>query len=252
MGDLYTKPQAKSGSIDRGLSPNLWNQAPLQQVLGGGLGEGFGFVDDFLSYDDASYRWLLTQASSGTSAMDPAAKGGVLLLDAGAVTNNQGVQIQAGGAIAASSFIATANSKIYFETRLKLATIGSTTIQFFGGLSEVDSSVLASAANTSTNHVGFETFNSLTLSYVHEKAGTRVSDTSAGTIADGTYIKLGFLIDGLTSITPFVDGIAGTKQTASIPIVAMTPTIAVHAAGTTRPVGHVDWVACIQAEDIAN
>ena len=48
MGDLYTKPQAKSGSIDRGLSPNLWNQAPLQQVLGGGLGEGFGFIDDFL------------------------------------------------------------------------------------------------------------------------------------------------------------------------------------------------------------
>ena len=251
MGDLYTKPQAKAGSIGRGLSESLWNQAP-KRVLGGNIGDGFGFVDDFLSYDDASYRWLLTAATSGTSIMDPAAKGGVLLLDTGAATINQGPQIQAGGAIAASSFIASASSNIYFETRLKLVTIGSTTLHFFGGLSEVLATTLASAANTSTNHVGFEAINTTTLSYVHEKAGTRVSDTSAGTIADGTYIKLGFLIKGLTSITPFVDGIAGTEQTASIPIVAMTPTIAVHSAATTRPVAHVDWVACIQEEDIAN
>ena len=46
MADLYTRPQAKSGSIGRGLSPNLWHQAPLTQVLTGGLGEGFGFIDD--------------------------------------------------------------------------------------------------------------------------------------------------------------------------------------------------------------
>ena len=252
MGDLYTKPQAKSGSIDRGLSPNIWNQAPLQQVLGGGLGEGFGFIDDFLAFDDASYRWVLTQATAGTVALDVAAKGGVLLLDCNSTTNNQGVQVQAGGAAGASSFIASANSKIYYEARIKAADIGSTTVQIFAGLAEVDTSVFASAANSTANHVGFEAINTTSLSYVHEKAGTRVSDTSAGTIADDTYIKVGFLIDGLTSITPFVDGIAGTKQTASIPIVELTPSFVCHSSGTTDPILHVDWVACIQQEDIAN
>ena len=252
MGDLYTKPQAKSGSIDRGLSPNLWNQAPLQQVLGGGLGEGFGFIDDFLAFDADSKSWVLTNATSGTGAIDPAAKGGVLLLDSAAATNNQGVQIQLGGAVGASSFIASANSKIYYEARVKAADIGSTTVQIFAGLAEVDTSLFASAANSTANHVGFEAINTLSLSYVHEKAGTRVSDTSAGTIADDTYIKVGFVINGLTSITPFVDGVAGTVQTASIPIVALTPTFVCHSSGTTDPILHVDWVACIQQEDIAN
>ena len=253
MGDLYTKPQAKSGSIDRGLSPNIWNQAPLQQVLGGGLGEGFGFIDDFLAFDADSKSWVLTNATSGTGAIDPAAKGGVLLLDSAAATNNQGVQIQLGGAVGASSFIASANSKIYYEARIKAADLGSgPTLQIFAGLAEVDTSVFASAANSTANHVGFEAINTLSLSYVHEKAGTRVSDTSAGTIADDTYIKVGFLIDGLTSITPFVDGIAGTKQTASIPIVELTPSFVCHSSGTTDPILHVDWVACIQQEDIAN
>ena len=252
MGDLYTKPQAKSGSIDRGLSPNLWNQAPLQQVLGGGLGEGFGFIDDFLAFDADSKSWVLTNATSGTGAIDPAAKGGVLLLDSAAAANNQGVQIQLGGAVGASSFIASANSKIYYEARVKAADIGSTTVQIFAGLAEVDTSLFASAANSTANHVGFEAINTLSLSYVHEKAGTRVSDTSAGTIADDTYIKVGFLIDGLTSITPFVDGVAGTAQTASIPIVALTPSFVCHSSGTTDPILHVDWVACIQQEDIAN
>ena len=252
MGDLYTKPQAKSGSIDRGLSPNIWNQAPLQQVLGGGLGEGFGFIDDFLAFDADSKSWVLTNATSGTGAIDPAAKGGVLLLDSAAATNNQGVQIQLGGAVGAASFIASANSKIYYEARIKAADIGSTTVQIFAGLAVVDTTLFATAANSTANHVGFEAINTTSLSYVHEKAGTRVSDTSAGTIADDTYIKVGFLIDGLTSITPFVDGVAGTKQTASIPIVAMTPSFVCHSSGTTDPILHVDWVACIQQEDIAN
>ena len=101
MSDLFTRPQLKAASLRRGLSPTLWNQAPLAQISIGGLDQGFGFEDDFLAFDDASARWLLTQATAGTVAMDVAAKGGVLLLDSNSTTNNQGVQIQMGGAIAA-------------------------------------------------------------------------------------------------------------------------------------------------------
>jgi hypothetical protein len=251
MGDLFTKPQAKSGSIRRGLSAPLWHQAPVVQVAIGDLGEGFGFIDDFLTYADAD-GWLLTNATSGTAVLDPAAKGGVLLLDSAAATNNQGVQIQAGGAIGASSFIASADSKIYFEARVKVADIGSTTVQIFAGLSSVDASVLASAANTSINHVGFEAINTTSLTFASEKADVRSSDASAGTIADGTYIKLGFIIDGLTSATPYVNGVAGTAHTTNIPIVEMTPTLVCHSSGTTDPILHVDWVACYQAEQISN
>jgi len=80
MGDLYTKPMAKSASLRRGLSPTVWSQAPLTEISNGGLTEGFGFIDDFLAFDDASLRWLLTNATSGTAAMDPAEKGGAYCL----------------------------------------------------------------------------------------------------------------------------------------------------------------------------
>ena len=92
-----------------------------------------------------------------------------------------------------------------------------------------------------------------------EKAGTRASDASAGTIADGTYVKVGFVVDGLSSVTPYVDGVArpkitsvSTASTASIPIVELTPSLSCHSSGTTQPVMHVDWVACYQAEQISN
>ena len=251
MGDLFTKPDAKAGSINSGTSPDIWGQSPGAQIAAGDFGVGFEAEDKFLSFVD-THKWVLTQATAGTVAMDPAAKGGALLLDCNSTTNNQGVQIQYGGAAGAASFIANANAKIYYETRIKVADIGSTTCQIFAGLAPVDTSVFASAANSTANHIGFEAINTTSVTFATEKAGTRVADTSAATIADDTYIKLGFLVDGLTSVTPFVNGVAGTTQTSGIPIVALTPSFVCHSSGTTDPILHVDWVRVIQQEEIAN
>ena len=255
MGDLYTKPQAKASSLRRGLSPNIWAQAPITEINNGGLSEGFGFVDDFLTFDDEN-KWVLTQASAGTAALDAAAKGGVLLLDAASSTNNQGVQIQMGGAAGASSFIASANSKIYFEARVKIADIGtsgSDTGNLVVGLTEVDTTVLASGANSTANHICFEHVDDDgAVDFHSEKAGSRDSSTGLHTLADGTYFKVGFIVDGISSITPYVNGIAQTAHTTQIPIVAMTPTLVCHSAGTTDPILHVDWIACYQVEQIAN
>jgi hypothetical protein len=251
MSDLFTRPQLKAASLRRGLSPTLWNQAPLAQHAVGGLDQGFGFTDDFLTFDDEN-KWVLTQATAGTAALDVAAKGGVLLLDCNSTTNNQGVQVQLGGAAGASSFIASAASNIYFEARVKIADIGSTTCQMFVGLAEVDTSVLASAANSTANHIGFEAINTTAMGIHSEKAGSRSSTASVHTVVDDDYVKLGFLVDGLTKITPFVNGVAQTAITSNIPIVGMTPSLVCHSSGTTDPIVHVDWVACYQEENIAN
>ena len=251
MGDLYLRPQRGSSNLLRGLSPTVWSQSPLTQLSVGGLDEGFGIIDDFLTFDDEN-KWVLTQASAGTAALDAAAKGGVLLLDSVSSTNNQGVQIQLGGAAGASSFIANANSKIYYEARVKIADIGSTTCQMFAGLAIVDTSLFASAANSTANHIGFEAINSTAMGIHSEKAGSRSSTASVHTVVDDTYVKLGFVVDGLTKITPYVNGVAKDAITTNIPIVEMTPSFVCHSSGTTDPILHVDWVACYQAEQIAN
>jgi len=251
MGDLYLKPQRGSSNLLRALSPNIWSQSPLTQLSAGGIDEGFGIIDDFLTFDDEN-KWVLTQASAGTAALDVAAKGGVLLLDSASSTNNQGVQIQLGGAAGASSFIANANSKIYYEARVKIADIGSTTCQMFAGLAIVDTSVFASAANSTANHIGFEAINTTAMGIHSEKAGSRSSTAAVHTVADDAYVKLGFVVDGLTKITPYVNGVAKDAITTNIPIVALTPSFVCHSSGTTDPIVHVDWVACFQAEQIAN
>ena len=252
MGDLYLKPQRGAGKLLRGLSANIWSQAPLVQINSGAIDEGFGIIDDFLAFDDASTRWLLTQATAGTAACDVAAKGGVLLLDSASSTNNQGAQLQMGGAAAASSFIPNANAKIYYEARIKLADIGSTTVQAFAGLSEIDATLFASAANSSANHVGFEAINSTAMGIHSEKAGSRSSTASVHTVVDDAYVKVGFVIDGLTKITPYVNGVAKDAITTNIPIVELTPSFVCHSSGTTDPIMHIDWVACYQAEQIDN
>ena len=251
MGALYLKPQRGSSNLLRGLSPNIWSQSPLTQLSVGGLDEGFGIIDDFLTFDDEN-KWVLTQATAGTAALDVAAKGGVLLLDSASSTNNQGVQVQLGGAAGASSFIPSATSKIYYEARIKAADIGSTTCQVFAGLAIVDTSVFASAANSTANHIGYEAINSTAVGIHSEKAGTRSSTASAHTLVDDTYVKLGFVVDGLTSVTPFVNGVAKTAITTNIPIVALTPSFVCHSSGTTDPILHVDWVSVYQEEQIDN
>lgn len=250
MGDFITKPKAKAGSERRGLSPTIFSQCPITIIKNGGFSEGFGYDTDFITFNDES-PWVVTNATAGTAALDDA-KGGVLLLDSASTTSGQGVQMQLGGATGAESFIASADSKIYFEARIKLADIGSTTVQAFLGLSEVDTTVIASGANSSANHIGFEFIDDTDVDLKSEKAGTRSASDSLGTIVDDTYMKLGFIVDGVTKITPYIDGVAGTAITTNIPIVEMTPTFVCQTSGTTDPIMHVDWVACYQVERIAN
>ena len=254
MADSYLKPVRGSSYKVRGLSPALWSSCPLGQLSVGMIDEGFGFLDDFLTFNDES-PWVVSVENNGggtATAVLADAKGGVLTLDSDATTQHSGIQIQLGGATGAASFVPNASSKVYFEARVKIADIGSTTLQAFVGLSEVDTTVIDSGANTSANHVGFEMIDSTVIDLKSEKAGDRSASGSVGTLADGTYVKLGFLIDGLTKITPYVNGEAGTAVTTYIPIVAMTPSLVIQSGGTTDPIMSVDWVACYQAEQISN
>ena len=76
---LVSYQGANSG---RGLSPGLWAKQPRDFQ---DLSVGFGIQDDFLTFDDEN-KWVLTQATAGTVALDVAAKGGVLLLDSNSTT----------------------------------------------------------------------------------------------------------------------------------------------------------------------
>ena len=58
---LYTRPQLKAASLRRGLSRDLWSQAPNDQIDSGAIDEGFGFKDEFLTFDDDRSMIIFTK-----------------------------------------------------------------------------------------------------------------------------------------------------------------------------------------------
>lgn len=186
-------------------------------------------------------EWTLTAATSGTAVAGVLA-GGVCTLDAGATTDGQGPQIQLNG----TAFIPAANKDLWFECRLKTSHI---TGDFFFGLSETDTTIFASSDMTTSNHIGFSSFtgDGILLADAN-KATARVSTLAAKTLVAATYTTLGFYVNGVTSITFWVDNVANatTYATANIPIVALTPSFGVHATGTDQAIVDVDWVRVAQ------
>ena len=236
MTDLMTRYDNPGNGRD--LSQKLWYGAALHPIMQS-PGSGFEVFDDFLAnYADlADGGFVVTQATSGTFASG-AAEGGIAIADPGAITAEQGVNVQ----VDSAQFVPQDGSKIYFEARVKASAITSG-INFFLGLAEVDTTVIASSAISTANHVGFSSVTADgILLFNSEKAGA--GDTGACTtlVAD-TYVKLGFRIDGLDKITQYVNGVeTGTaKVTANIPIVALVPTLVCQAKGTRNTITIDFW-----------
>ncbi len=199
------------------------------------------YFADFHGLDKGTEDWILTQATAGTGVAGTLA-GGVFTLNAGATTDGQGPQIQ----LAGIDFLPLAGKTIWFECRVK---VSHTTPDLFIGLAELDTTVFASSDMTTANHIGFSSFTGDgILLFDANKATTRVHTLATNTLVAATYVKLGFIVDGVSTITAYVDGVpnATTIATTSVPILGLTPTFGVHATGTDQAVLDIDWVRVAQ------
>lgn len=244
MSDFVT-PHEESQNNGRGPSlATLWKDCPRYEIMND-YNAGYYFRDDFMGDHDLTNAYTATQQTQGTFALDDA-EGGVALADCNSTTATQGINVQLSSTVG-ERFIAATGSKIWFEARVKAADI-ATGPEFFLGLSEIDTTIIASSANSSANHVGWEsTTDDGVLLFFGEKAGTRNSAlASPHTLVDDTYVKLGFFVDGVDKVEHYVDGTLQTTTlaTANIPIVAMTPSLVCQSGGTTDPIVHLDWWEC--------
>jgi len=213
---------------------------------------GYTFFEDFMNWKGAAIEttnmagWTVSQATTGAAAYSDTAQGGVVLLDSNSTTAAQGVQIQyTAGTL---PFIPVAGQDIWFECRLKIVDTYDK-CELFAGLSAVDTSIIAGSDMTAANHIGFEchTDDGILL-FGGEKAGAEATPVASNTIAEDTYVRLGFKVNGVTSVAHYVDGvlIATSILTANIPIVGITPSFVCQSGGTNDPIMHLDWVKCVQ------
>lgn len=238
---------------DRGLSHELWNLARLRE-LQVDPAAGFFFFDDFLDLPTGKYT--ATQATAGTFALIDG-DGGIVEADSASTTDTQGITVQG----VAEWILPEAKSEIWAETRLKIHDFGTDggDLQFFWGLAVEDGTLIATSANSTDNHVGFEGIATNVLDFVSEKATARGTIADVATVVDSdvtanSWIKLGFHIIGLDAIEVWVNGVKyGTEiATANIPIVEMTPSLVVQVdgAGDGDPLAHIDWWAFAKSHRI--
>lgn len=221
----------------------FWGDCPIVNHL---FDPSFGsyLIEDFHNYDPEATNgeWVLTQATAGTgaiSAVDP----GTLVLDSNSSTDTQGVQVQR----VKSLVIPLAGRTIWMEWEAKIADTPAF-CQYFGGVSEVDTSIIATSVNSSANHIGFETVTEDGIViFAGEKAGARDTIAAAVTLVDDTWVRFGFKVNGVTSIEAFVNRVSiGSLATANVPVVAMYPSFVCQTAGTNDPILHVRGLRIFQ------
>lgn len=244
-GNEHLIAESASG---KGPSPAIWSDCPLL-ALEYGAREGFAFFDDFLGPIDVTSAdgWTITQVTSGAISGVATEQGGVLLVDsAGNASADDGINAQLKNCM----FRAAAGRKIWFEARVKM---NDATDQFFIGLAGVSTALIASGAIEDTvDKCGFYHEAASTDNYISAISSRTSSDeknTDVGANADATYVKLGFVIDGLTRVSFYRNGVlvATCTDANDIPNAVMCLSVVAQIEGTGADAEmSVDWVRVAQ------
>lgn len=220
---------------------DLWGDCPLLNYF---LDPSIGFLLDeqFNSYNAAATTgdYLLTQATSGTAVISTT-QPGTLLIDSGATTDNQGVNLQR----LKSMFIPAAGKDIWaeFAVTLTATTPPVTRAQLFVGLAASDTTIIAAGAQTTNNRIGWQILDGglLVSGFTVDKAGT-ASLTTGKTFVAATKTFLGFRYDGTAdTVQQFIDGVAvgAAIATANVPKLAMYPSFVCQSDATDEPILNV-------------
>ena len=221
-------------TIDATTPTGLWADCPLLEFASN-PSIGMMIREDWKGYDTTDL-WTLTQATTGAAAMSTAMSG-VLELDSNSTTVTQGANLQmtAGGFI-----VPVASTKTWAEFSFKIVDTYDD-CELFVGISEADTTLIGTSANSSANHIGWQCVtDDGVLLFTSEKAGA--GDTStATTLTEAGWVKLGFYVDGISTIQQYVNGVAtGTAHaTANCPIVKLIPSFVCQSGGTADPIMHI-------------
>jgi len=150
------------------------------------------YFEDFDYYNAAN--WTVTETQAGATQALTDGDGGLLLLTNTAADNDL-VALQKVG----ESYRFASGKKLFFEGRFKVSNATESDVVM--GLQITDATPL----DVSDGVFFLKSDGSTTISLLVEKNGTATT-TSVGTLADDTYIRLGFYYDGNSSIQAFVNG----------------------------------------------
>jgi hypothetical protein len=189
------------------------------------------YFEDFDYYTAAN--WTVTETQAGATQALTDGDGGLLLLTNTAADDDL-VSLQKVG----ESFRFASGKKLFFEARFKISD--ATQSDFVIGLQITDTTPL----DVSDGVFFIKADGSTSVSLVVEKNGTATTTTSVATVANDTFIRLGFYYDGASVIEYSVNGVTrGTSVTTNlVDDEDLTPTFAIQNGEAVAKTMTVDYI----------
>jgi len=206
----------------------------------------FELFDDFLSFDPTAAvgDWPETVVGTGTQARLADVAGGVLRLSCQATTDDACEQMM----FVSDPFKLAAAKTLWYETRVRIT--GDVQSEHSFGLAALGEDLTAVADVLPQDGVSFSTQDaSLAAALTASKDGTNTGAVAGvHTLVTAAWVVLGFKIVGLTSITPYVNGVAGTAAVATFcDNESLAPYFLVrNGDATTAQILDIDYVRCVQ------
>lgn len=213
----------------------LTNKTYWEITNSGTMWDGFKYgIPGLYYYYDSDFtkyvadEWTVTEVDVGANSTDQtlldSAGGWLRIKSAG--NEDDGAQLQLGGTgdgeTIGESFAAVANRKLFFEARFQMNDV--TQADLFFGLHVEDTTIIAGRGS---DYIGFRTDDGDAALDVESASGSSASDvTTAATLVDATNIKVGFKINGTTSIEFWVNDVLTTTISSDIPTALMKLSIA--------------------------
>lgn len=230
-----------------GPSPAVWGEVPVLDIM---LNPQLGFVyfDDFMGGMDVAdgKDWELTQVDTkGSIAKDITAQGGIFTVTSATGNSpDDGINAQLKNCL----FKPAVGVKIYFEARV---TMADATQQYYVGLAGIDTTLIAAGVLDNVvdkccfYHEAASTNDKISAASGRLTSQEKDADVAANT--DGTYVKLGFIIDGLTRVDYYVNGVnvGNCVDTSDIPNAVMALSF-VAQYESADGIMSVDWVRIAQ------
>ena len=235
-----------------GPSPLIWDGS-LWAAVQNDPTLGFGYWNDYLGTIDVTTAdgYVITTVNSGAIIGTVDEDGGVLLVDsAGNNAADDGVNVQ----LPNCTFKPLAGRTIRFEARIALNDNSALISQFLVGLAVPGTTALiATGALEDTVdkclwfHHGASTADKM--SVCAARTNDPDIDADKATTVDDAYIKLGFVINGVTSVEWYADGVLvhTSAVAAQVPNAVMCLSYVAQTEGASKDAElSIDWVRILQ------
>ncbi len=212
-------PTAVSHERIKEAVPGMWQDFPVEKVP---FGRVSIYKNDFTDW--VADSWTITEVGTSLQVLVDD-RNGVLRLTSGG-TENDGSNLQLGGSgdseTVGESWAPAAGKNLWFEARIRSDDV--TEHDFFVGLSVQDTAVVASIGQAVIGF--FSDDGSAGLDVYCKAASVLSSEQDIATLANNTYVKVGFKVTGTDKVEFYVNDVLKSTLTANIPTELMKLTIA--------------------------